>query len=170
METYNTPQLDLDGLTAHLSAQPDVLLAYLFGSTARGQANTLSDVDVAVLLQEKADRADQIERQLQLAIDLEAFSERDLQVVLLNDAPPLLAYEVIRDGRLLCQRDDMTRINFVVRAMKTYFDIQPMLEFHNQALLRQIQEVGLGYRKQRSSRTLEAAERIHQRLIRPASN
>jgi len=33
-----------------LADQPDVLAAYLFGSVARRQANTLSDLDIAVLL------------------------------------------------------------------------------------------------------------------------
>ncbi len=43
--------VDLDGMTAYLARQPDVDAAYLYGSVARGQANVLSDVDIAVLLQ-----------------------------------------------------------------------------------------------------------------------
>ena len=37
-------------LEAYFAALDDVVLAYLFGSYARGQAGPLSDVDVAVLL------------------------------------------------------------------------------------------------------------------------
>ncbi len=43
-------------LTAVLERYPDVKLAYLFGSQARGTARTLSDVDVAILLEEDVDR------------------------------------------------------------------------------------------------------------------
>jgi hypothetical protein len=50
----------------------------------------------------------------------------EVQLTLLNHAPPLLAYQVIREGVLLHQ--------FQVKAMKEYFDVQPMLAFHNDAL------------------------------------
>ncbi len=42
-------------LRAALRRHPRVLVAYLFGSTARGRAGPLSDVDVAVLLAEDGD-------------------------------------------------------------------------------------------------------------------
>ncbi|MFN3982547.1 MAG: nucleotidyltransferase domain-containing protein [Caldilinea sp.] len=37
-------------LAYYLADQPDVLVAYLFGSCARGSATPYSDVDIAVLV------------------------------------------------------------------------------------------------------------------------
>lgn len=37
-------------LEEYCASVPDVILAYLFGSHARGQAGPLSDIDVAVLV------------------------------------------------------------------------------------------------------------------------
>ena len=159
-------QVDLSKLAAYLAEQEDVVAAYLFGSLAVGRANRLSDVDVAVLLVAGLTAEVAVERQLELSEALNAFANREVQVTLLNTASPQLAYQVIRDGRLLVQRDPQTRIAFEVRAMKRYFDLQPMLAAYDQALARRIQEVGLGTRRRRHSGALDAAERIRERLAR----
>ena len=127
MVPQDAPRLDLAGLAAYFAGQTDVIAAYLFGSIARGQANRLSDVDIAVLLNSSVDEEAALERQLKLMIDMDHFADREVQVVILNRAAPLLAYQVIRDGRLLFERDRAERIAFDVRAMKLYFDLQPML-------------------------------------------
>ena len=158
------PQLDLAGLTAYLAGQRDVLAAYLYGSVARGQANRLSDVDVAVLLAADLDRETIAERQVALMIELERFADREVQVTALNHAAPLFAYEVLRDGRLLCEHDPAVRIAFEVGTLRQYFDLQPMLAAYDRELAKRIQEVGLGTGKRRHPSALGAAERIRERL------
>ena len=153
---------------AYLARQTDIVAAYLFGSVARGQTHALSDVDIAVLLDPDIDRQTSVERQLELMVMLDDIADREVQVTLLNRAPPLLAYQVIRDGILLYERSRHERIAFEVRTMKVYFDFKPRLEFFNQTLLKRIQEVGLGGRAKRRSRTLDAARRIRERLDRAA--
>ena len=58
--------MELDQLTSVLTDflmhQPDVRLAYLFGSQAQGRAHALSDVDVAVLLAEHLSPLEQVAR------------------------------------------------------------------------------------------------------------
>jgi predicted nucleotidyltransferase len=70
------PKLDLAGLTAYLAGQRDVLAAYLYGSVARGQANGLSDVDVAVLFAADLDRETIAERQVSLMTELDHFCRK----------------------------------------------------------------------------------------------
>jgi predicted nucleotidyltransferase len=163
MAARTAPGIDLPATTGYFARQGDVVAAYLFGSVARGQASPLSDVDIAVLLDPELGMEAAVERQLQLMLALDDYADREVQVTVLNHVPPLLAYQVVREGLLLHERSRLERIAFEVRAMKVYFDVKPMLDFHSQALLRQIQEVGLG-RAKRDSRTLEAARRIRQRL------
>lgn len=110
-------------LGALLGRQKDVVVAYLFGSLARGTAGALSDVDVAVLLVDGASP----DRQLEL-IDLVASvlgSERS-DVLLLNKAPVAVAYRVLRDGVVLCSRDEPARIRHWVGVVDRYLDMAPM--------------------------------------------
>jgi uncharacterized protein len=144
----------------YFSRQPDVIVAYLFGSVARGQETRLSDVDIAVLLDPMTEPEAVLDRQITRLTDLEQMARLEVQLTLLNHAPPLLAYQVIREGVLLHQRSEAERVAFQVKAMKEYFDVQPMLAFHNDALRQRIREDGLGRRRTGSLRTLEAAERI----------
>jgi predicted nucleotidyltransferase len=163
MTARTVPGIDLPATIAYFARQSDVVAAYLFGSVARDQAGPLSDVDIAVLLEPDLAMEAAVERQLQLMVALDDYADREVQVTVLNHVSPLLAYQVVRDGLLLYERSRPERIAFEVRAMKVYFDVKPMLDFYSQALLRQIQEVGLG-RAKRDSRTLEAARRIRERL------
>lgn len=78
-----------------------VVVAYLFGSVARGQATPLSDVDIAVSLDPTAEPEAVLDRQITLLTELTQLAELEVQLTLLNDVPPLLAYEVIREAILL---------------------------------------------------------------------
>jgi predicted nucleotidyltransferase len=82
-----------------LRTRPSVRLAVLFGSVARGDEGTTSDVDLLVRIiggwREQADTA----------LALENALRRRVQLVPLEQAPPLLLAEVLGDGRVLADRD-----------------------------------------------------------------
>jgi len=105
---------------------PGVVAVYLFGSRARETATPKSDVDVAILYTEPP--ALSLE---ELPLDIEAGLERVLglpvQVVVLNRAPVDLAHRILRDGKLLLDRDPSARIRFEVKARNEFFDLQPIL-------------------------------------------
>lgn len=107
-------------------APPEVLAVYLFGSVARNTATPSSDVDLGLLLS-----SGQIPSLEGGMLDYEARLERTLgvrvQTVVLNDAPPDLVHRVLRDGRLLVDRERAARIRFEVRARNLYFDLAPIL-------------------------------------------
>ncbi len=87
--------------------EPDVAVAYLFGSHARGTAGPLSDVDVAVLLAEGSPAV----RHLALVDPVaEVVGSARADVVVLNDAPVALAYRVLRDGVRLVIHDELARV------------------------------------------------------------
>lgn len=105
----------------------DVVAAYVFGSTAKNTRTSSSDLDVGVLLE-----TDPPPTLTALELDLEGELERRLdlpvQVVVLNRAPPDLVHRVLRDGRLVVDRDPGARIRFEVAARRELFDLRPYLE------------------------------------------
>ena len=126
MENLHNP---LYRLTEHLRSRPEILLAYLFGSAAEGRTHSLSDLDVAVLVAPEQfwelDASTPWGYQASLAAELMGILARnDVDLVLLHSAPPLLAREVVRVGKLLCCRDEKVRVDFEVRVHQEYLDTQ----------------------------------------------
>jgi uncharacterized protein len=117
-------------------------LVYLFGSQARGKVWAESDVDLAVLLGSSVPRERYGEVRVQLISELmSVFASNDVDVVVLNEAPPLLVYEgVIQGGRLLFEKDRLARIRFEVRAFQEYVDTGPLREIQNRYLKEAIRE------------------------------
>lgn len=111
-----------------LAKRPEVLEAYLFGSTARGEQQAHSDVDVAVYVdRDAAPRAT-----FGYAADLTAGIMRAMKtnrvdLVVLNDAPPLLYGRVLRDGIRICSRDLVASTRREGRALSRYCDFVPQL-------------------------------------------
>jgi predicted nucleotidyltransferase len=108
-----------DRLRRVLASTPGVLLAYLFGSHARGRAGPLSDVDVAVLL----DHDDEQRRLELMAVIGDAVAPARADVVILNDAPPVLSYRVLRDGMMLTCHDERARTEHWVQTVDRCLDM-----------------------------------------------
>ena len=114
------PQLD------HVFADTPVLVAYLFGSHAVGRTGPMSDRDIAVLLEPGLTRPEHGRWQVELIGRLmDAYHSDAIDLVVLNDAPPLLRFEVIRVRHVLYNRDDEARVAFEVRTMQEWFDWEP---------------------------------------------
>lgn len=94
----------LERATAFLRDVPGVVAAYAFGSVPEGRAHRESDLDLALLLDWSAfpDRSARAARQIELISDLIACTGRnEIDLVILNDAPPLLGRRIVRSGRRL---------------------------------------------------------------------
>ena len=112
-----------------VSRRPEVLAAYVFGSTVTARARADSDIDVAVLVDESVRRSRMLAYRLDLMADLgAALHRRDVDIVVLNEAPPLLAHRVLSRGKLLFERSRSARVRFQVRTAARYLDLVPMYE------------------------------------------
>lgn len=96
----------------------------------------MSDVDVAVLLAAGAARCHQADdyKARALAELMSALGTKDVDLVLLNEAPPLLSHRVLRDGILLHVTDERALADFRFRALQTYLDTKPLREVRAAAL------------------------------------
>lgn len=90
---------------AALAGRPEVLDGYVFGSVARGDASAHSDVDVAVYVDPAAPEP-RFGHAAELGTHLmAALGRNDVDVAVLNQAPPLLYHRVLRDGVRVLSRD-----------------------------------------------------------------
>ena len=110
-------------LRAFFEADPRGAIAVcLFGSVARSEARADSDIDVGILFE--AESPPTLEApQFALEGALERLLRAPVQVVALNRAPADLVHRVLRDGRLILDRDRSARIRFEVRSRNQYFDM-----------------------------------------------
>ena len=111
-----------------LDPREEILEAYLFGSHARGRAQPHSDVDVAVYIDDARADDSGYGYRANLTTDLMAgLGFNDVDVVVLNRAPPLLYHRVLRDGVRLLARDLCATTTREGRAVSRYCDFVPQL-------------------------------------------
>lgn len=124
-----------------------VVAASLIGSQATGRAGPLSDVDVGVWTEPNLSRDQQHELSLRLlnaACDALGTSEVDL--VVLNHAPPLLRHRAMRDGVRVIERDHSERVRLETRALLDYLDTAPLRATIARNMQRRIEEGRFGRR------------------------
>ncbi|MHA1265359.1 MAG: type VII toxin-antitoxin system MntA family adenylyltransferase antitoxin [Candidatus Helarchaeota archaeon] len=135
--------VDLMNLTPELirercrSIFSDFSLVYLFGSLAKRRLTPLSDVDIGILVNRKCDF---FNLQIELISKFVDVLNEEVDVVILDVAPPLLKFEAI-NGILLFQKDDRTRIDFEVKVRREYFDTRFLRRVQSQYLFNRIGEI-----------------------------
>lgn len=127
----------LEAISRAVSPLAEVRAALLFGSRATGTARSDSDIDIALLLDEAAPSAASNERLRFLigALSRELAADR-LDLVILNDAPPALAFRVLKDGLLAFERDPADLHRFRVRTYRLHADYAPVERFFREATRR----------------------------------
>jgi hypothetical protein len=118
-----------------LERDPRVRLLYVFGSTARGEAGPRSDLDLAVWLDRKLSWDE--ERDLRATVST---GHDQVDLVILNDAPPVLRYEVVTGGRCLLARDAAEHAEFEITSLARFLDFQPIRRVQREYLRRRVEE------------------------------
>lgn len=133
----------------------NINMAYLFGSYATNTITPLSDVDVAVLLNDGIDPKSYFDTQLDLSGELLSYLKKEAEVVILNRADPRLSYQIIKYGKVMFEKDPNLKADFERRVLNIYFDLVPMFDFYEKKLLERIKEGKFGktYRGSRNSST-----------------
>ena len=124
----------LDALRRVLAGEPDVAYALVFGSATREALRPDSDVDVAIELRSGAPR--DVLALGTLAAGIESAVGRRVDLVLLDEAPPPLAYRIFRDGRILVDHDHAALVRRKARAILDYLDFKPFEDLCAAGVLR----------------------------------
>lgn len=119
-----------------------VNLAYLYGSYARGDYHTESDVDIAVLLDSKIKESEYLKKVLKISVLFEdQYPNKEIGLVLLNQISPLLKQNIIVEGKeLYCANQD-ERILFENRALHEYEDTRHLRKIYNEVLKERINKL-----------------------------
>ena len=110
---------------AKTSPWGNICLVYLFGSRVTGRGwKREKDLDLGVYFEPHKDLAledgelisEELKKELGIKVD----------VVPLNFAPPLVRYEVLKNRTLLYCADEQKRVDFEVRSLLEFYELEPM--------------------------------------------
>ncbi len=98
--------------------RPEVLLAILFGSATK--RSSVRDLDLAILLGGRLD----LMRFCRLAAELEGLTGIPVDLVPLDEAPPMIALKALREGRIVFARDRRIYPELLKRAIAEITDLR----------------------------------------------
>lgn len=125
-----------------------VVAAMLIGSQARGNPGPLSDVDIAIWHDPGLDVRGRFDLQMDLAGEITGLLGTDeVDLVLLNNAPPLMRHRAIREGKRLVERDHDERVRLETRAILDYLDTAPLRVELGRGVRRRMKEGRFGRRQ-----------------------
>lgn len=125
----------LDRLRERAASLPEVRLAVLFGSMARGQGRKDSDVDLGLLLRPVSRR-----ERLHVEAELARAAGREVDFIDLDEAPPLLRFEITRDGVVILEREAGLWARFKAKAMVDWWDWAPIARRIHKRMIQRLRE------------------------------
>lgn len=111
--------LILEKLKSFLNNEQGLELAFLMGSYAKGTARKDSDVDVAVLFSSTPSSSDILDLNLRLSAAL----KKEVDLVVLNTAGPIIKMQALKTG-ILIYRTKNTYEDFFTRTLYEYEDLK----------------------------------------------
>jgi predicted nucleotidyltransferase len=110
-------------------AEPGVVVAYLFGSNAEERAHRESDIDIGVLLRYDLYPSSRIrfDQRLELISRLGRLLHQPIDLVILNDAPAMLARRIVTSGIRVFVSDVAQEHAFIRDVQLRAADLEPFL-------------------------------------------
>jgi predicted nucleotidyltransferase len=123
-------------LQTALQGGPRLRLALVFGSVARGVVRPGSDIDVAII---PVDPNLELREELDLAARCSAACGREVDLLRLDRASPVVRWEVARNHLVLLAQPRHELPRFLARAALDHADLAPLLDdcqrrFHRRLL------------------------------------
>ena len=131
-------------LKEFFESEEGVELAYLFGSAANGKMGVLSDIDIGVYLSGEMQKSGRNQKRLELIGKLTtALSNNRIDLVIMNDTPPTLNFEIIKPIVPVFVKDEDMKVDVEQRIMSRYLDWKYHEDSLNRAFLKRVMERGL---------------------------
>lgn len=131
-------------IRASLFNKYPIIAAYLFGSRAGGRIGLLSDYDFGIQLEEKTHPSEYLEIKLRIMADLaRAVKSEAVDVVIINEAPLLLKYQILRWGKPIYERHKAQRALLTFKTLTQYLDWSYFDKLFSKALIEKTASEGL---------------------------
>lgn len=132
-----------------LFSSQKVVLAYLFGSTARGTAGPLSDIDIAVLFDASVPGKSQDKRANLIAKQIKKLScGAEADVVNLAEVKSILMrYQIVFGGELLYAKNKRRTFAFSANLMREYEDFRHLYDLQFRLMDERLRQGTFGTQK-----------------------
>jgi len=98
----------------------DILLAFVFGSVAKGRERDESDIDIAILFS----KSPSFDASFKIKDEISDILKKEVDLAILNDTSPILGMQVLKYGKLLFERNKGEYSKFFVKTMNFYYDLK----------------------------------------------
>jgi len=115
-------EIELHKIKTCLAENPAILVGFLYGSHVTGRVNSDSDIDIALLYDRN--HVPGVEHRMKLVDDLVLITKREVDVLILNDASPVICMQVLRKGKMIFERNHQAYLNFFVKTTSKYDDLK----------------------------------------------
>ncbi len=105
-----------------LQEEPGIAVVYLYGSAASGRDQVNSDIDIAILY--KRGNEPDINKQVQISDELTSKLGREVDLLILNGASPIIRMQVLKKGEKLLVPDRKEANRFFVQTFNEYCDLK----------------------------------------------
>lgn len=136
---------DIKRIITYFKSRKEVAVLYLFGSCAVSRELKESDIDIAVLIDEKKLQRINFEQLKTIYYKASpSFSLREVDITVLNTASTYLKHRVIKSGKVLFDRNRRLRVRFTTQAIIEYLDFKPIEEIFNKAVANRFRRSAVG--------------------------
>lgn len=101
----------LNKLKEYFEKRDDIAFAYLFGSAANGKIRKEGDIDIAIYFLPDNNEVEwemhgkDFPEEARIGLELERLLNKDIDLVILNRARPIIADEILRKGTMISNKD-----------------------------------------------------------------
>lgn len=134
MSIDSQTKLDRQSLISTLTPllKGKVLFAYLFGSAAKDRMHSESDIDLAVYMKKHPIT---LSDKSELKDFLSAHVTRELDLIYLNDADPIISMQVLKTGESFSVEDAQKLLEFKTVKISEYIDFKQSRKIIEDSLL-----------------------------------
>ncbi len=109
-------------LIRELYQKEEVIALVLFGSVARGQMRSISDIDLCIVTPRDSPQSNRW--------DLLSYGSENIDVNLFYDLPITIRFRVIREGRVMFCKNTLLFHRIKAETVREYLDIAPLIRRH----------------------------------------
>ena len=128
-------------LKTYFRNREEIIFGYIFGSYTKYKTTKLSDIDIAILVNEKNESfiKEGIMYKLNRIADIiDVFKKNEIDLVILNNSNIFLKNQIIKYGKIIFCRSKKERIKFVIKTKLEYLDTIELRKIKNYYLEKQI--------------------------------